>query len=78
MLTVSARNIPTAYVLSYRVKLSVDYQGRELLAPLEHAATREYSFDETALLAMEREREALQQALAADLVTLVMHRLAAL
>ncbi len=33
VLTVSARNIPTAYLLSYRVEVSVDYQGRELLAP---------------------------------------------
>ncbi len=40
--------------------------------------TREYSFDERALLAKERERELLQQALADDLVALVMRRLAAL
>ena len=79
VLTVSAtRNIPTAYLLSYRVRVSVDYQGRELLAPELHTVTREYSFDERALLAKQREREVLQQALADDLVALIMRRLAAL
>ena len=79
VLTVSAtRNIPTAFMLSYRVQVSVDYQGRELLAPEQHTVTREYSFDERALLAKQREREVLQQALADDLVALIMRRLATL
>ena len=79
VLTVSAtRNIPTAFLLSYHVRFSVDYQGRELLAPELHTVTREYSFDERALLAKEREREVLQQALADDLVELIMRRLATL
>jgi LPS-assembly lipoprotein len=79
VLTVSAtRNIPTAFLLSYRVRVSVDYQGHELLAPELHTATREYSFDERALLAKQREREVLQQALADDLVALIMRRLATL
>ena len=78
VLTVSRFNIPTAYVLSYRVEVSVDFQGRELLAPEVHTVTREYSFDERALLAKERERDVLRQALADDLVALVMRRLAAL
>jgi LPS-assembly lipoprotein len=78
VMTVSARNIPTAYLLSYRVEVSVNYQGRELLAPEAHTVTREYSFDERALLAKERERETLQRALAEDLVALLMRRLAAL
>lgn len=78
VLTVSARNTPTAFVVSYTVKVAVEYQGRELLAPEAHTLTREYSFDETDLLAKNRERDTLRQALAEDLVTLVMHRLAAL
>ena len=78
VLTVSARNIPTAYLLNYRVQVSVDYQGRELLAPEVHTVTREYSFDERALLAKQRERDTLQRALADELVALVMRRLAAL
>jgi len=75
VLTVSAHNIPTAFELSYRVRVSVDYQGRELMAPEEHVVTREYSFDERALLAKARERDTLRQALADDLVALIMRRL---
>jgi LPS-assembly lipoprotein len=79
VLTVSAtRNIPTAFRLNYRVRVSVDYQGRELLVPELYTVAREYSFDERALLAKQREREVLQQALADDLAALVMRRLAAL
>jgi LPS-assembly lipoprotein len=75
VLTVSAHNIPTAFELSYHVRLSVEYQGHELMPPEEHVVTREYSFDERALLAKERERDTLRQALADDLVALVLRRL---
>lgn len=78
VLTVSARNIPTAFLLTYKVQFAVEYQGREVLPPESHTVTREYSFDETAVLAKEREREVLQQALADDLAALVMRRLATL
>jgi LPS-assembly lipoprotein len=78
ILTVSARNTPTAFALSYRVKVAVEYQGRELLPAEEHTLTREYSFDETELLAKQRESDILRQALADDLAALVMRRLAAL
>jgi LPS-assembly lipoprotein len=78
VITVSARNTPTAYLLDYRVKVSVQYQGRELLPAEEHTLSREYSFDETELLAKQRESDVLKQALADDLAALVMRRLAAL
>jgi LPS-assembly lipoprotein len=78
VLTVSARNTPTAFLLTYTIKVSVDYQGKELLPPEQHTLTREYSFDESELLAKQRESDYLRQALAVDLAALVMHRLAAL
>ena len=78
VLTVSARNIPSAFELSYRVRVAVESQGRELMAPEEHTLTREYSFDERTLLAKEREREVLLQALADELVALLMRRFASL
>ena len=78
VLTVSASNIPTAFELSYRVRVAVESQGRELMAPEEHTLTREYSFDERTLLAKEREREVLLQALADDLAALLMRRFASL
>jgi LPS-assembly lipoprotein len=78
VLTVSAQNVQTAYQLNYTVKIAVSAGGRELITPEEHAVSREYSFSETALLAKEREKEALSAALANDLVTIVMRRLASL
>ena len=78
VLSVSARNVPTAYELSYRVQLSVESGGRELMAPEEHVLTREYSFDERSLLAKSRERQALYQALAEDLAALYLRRFATL
>ncbi len=78
VLTVSARNTPTAYELTYTVRVSVSANGAELMAPETHSVLREYSFDESALLAKDRERDALSAALADELVTQVMRRLASL
>jgi LPS-assembly lipoprotein len=78
VLSVSARNIPTEYELTYKVKFSVTNGEKTLIDNEEIAATRDLSFDETQLLAKEREQEILREALARDLVALVMRRLAAL
>ena len=78
VLSVSARNIPTEYELTYKVKFSVTSAGKSLIEHEEISATRDFSFDETQLLAKEREQEILREALARDLVALVMRRLAAL
>jgi LPS-assembly lipoprotein len=78
ILSVSARNIPTEYELTYQVQFSVTSNGKTLIDREEISATRDISFDETQLLAKEREQEILSEALARDLVALVMRRLAAL
>jgi LPS-assembly lipoprotein len=78
ILSVSARNIPTEYELTYRVTFSVLAEGKTLIDKEEISATRDISFDEALLLAKEREQEILRAALARDLVGLVMRRLAAL
>lgn len=78
VLSVSARNIPTEYELTYRVRFSVESGGRTLIDDEEISATRDLSFDESQLLAKEREQEILREALARDLVALVMRRLASL
>lgn len=78
ILSVSARNIPTEYELTYRVKFSVMTDGKTVIDHEEISATRDISFDEAQLLAKEREQEILRAALARDLVALVMRRIAAL
>jgi LPS-assembly lipoprotein len=78
ILSVSARNIPTEYELTYSVKFSVASGGKTLIDDETVSATRDVSFDEAQLLAKEREQEILREALARDLVALVMRRLAAL
>jgi LPS-assembly lipoprotein len=78
ILSVSARNIPTEYELTYKVEFSVTSGGKPLIDHEEISATRDISFDEAQLLAKEREQEILREALARDLVALVMRRLAAL
>jgi LPS-assembly lipoprotein len=78
VLSVSARNIPTEYELTYKVEFTVTADGKPLIEHEEISATRDLSFDETQLLAKEREQEILREALARDLVALVMRRLAAL
>jgi LPS-assembly lipoprotein len=78
ILSVSARNIPTEYELTYKVEFSVTSADKVLIDHEEISATRDISFDESQLLAKEREQEILREALARDLVALVMRRLAAL
>ena len=78
ILSVSARNIPTEYELTYKVRFSVTSGDQTLIDKEEISATRDISFDEAQLLAKEREQEILSEALGRDLVALVMRRLAAL
>jgi LPS-assembly lipoprotein len=78
VLTVSARNIATDYELTYEVEVSVRGAGRELMAPQELTLSRVYSFDEAKLLAKDREKALLRDALARDMAGVVLRRLSAL
>ncbi len=78
VLTVSARNIPTDYELTYEADVSVRAAGRELMASERLSLSRVYSFDERRLLAKDRERDILVQALAQDMASMTLRRLAAL
>jgi LPS-assembly lipoprotein len=78
VLSVSARNTPEEYQVYYTVQYSVEGGGRELIAPDTIAMTRDYSYDETAVLAKQREQAVLREALARDLAGMVVRRLAAL
>jgi len=78
VLTVSKRNIATDYELTYEVEVSVRGAGRELMAPETLTLSRVYSFDEKQLLAKDREKAVLLDALAREMAGVVLRRLSAL
>lgn len=78
VLTVSARNTPEEYEVFYAVEYSVSSSAGELIEPQRLELTRDYSYDETAVLAKQREQAVLREALARDLAALVLRRLSTL
>jgi LPS-assembly lipoprotein len=78
VLAVSARNTPEEYQVFYMVEYSVSDQNEQLIEPTRVEFTREYSYDETAVLAKQKEQAVLREALARDLAGLVVRRLSAL
>lgn len=78
VLSVSARNTPEEYEVFYTVEYSVASGGTELIPPQRLEVTRDYSYDTTAVLAKQREQAVLREALAQDLASLVLRRLASL
>ncbi len=78
VLSVSGRNLPREYELTHRVRFTIR-RGAELVVEDEEIrAVRDVTFDETQLLAREREQEVLREALARDLAALMLRRLTAL
>jgi LPS-assembly lipoprotein len=71
-------NVPTEYELRYKIRFSVTIKGREVISPEDYELVRDYAYSETAQLAKARENAILSQALAHDLVSVVMRRLASL
>jgi LPS-assembly lipoprotein len=78
VLSVSKLNRPREYEVTYTVRFAVESGGKTLLPEQEVSLTRDYSFDESELLAKEHEEALLRAALAHDLVGIVMRRLASL
>ena len=77
-LSVSARNIPTEYELTYTVTFAVQGPDRELLPAQTINLSKDFSFDENQLLAKEHESDILRRQMARDLVTIAMRRLTSL
>ena len=80
--SISARNLPREYELTYRVRYSYRLDSRaqgktdpEILDE-ELSLSREFSFDERVALAKQREREQLRTTLANELAGMVLQRLA--
>jgi len=78
VLSVDARNIPTDFELTYEVEVEVRAGTQELMAAEPFTLSRIYSFDERKLLAKEREKDILREALARDMASVVSRRLSAL
>jgi LPS-assembly lipoprotein len=77
-LSVSARNIPTEYELTYTVTFAVRDADKQLLAPQTIAVSKDFSFVEQELLAKEHEADILRGQMARDLATIAMRRLTSL
>jgi LPS-assembly lipoprotein len=77
-LSVTAHNIPTEYEITYTVTFTVRGSDKELLAPQTISLSKDFSFEEPALLAKEHEADILRQQMARDLVAIAMRRLTSL
>lgn len=78
VLSVTAQNTPAEYEVYYTVEYSVMADGAELLPPQSLTLTREYTYDETQVLAKQHEERIIRESLARDLAGLVVRRLAVL
>ena len=78
VLSISAGNLPTEYEVFYTLRYRVRLEGRELLAPQVLKLSKEYSFNETAVLEKDHEQQLIRRALAQELAAIVLRRLAAL
>jgi LPS-assembly lipoprotein len=75
VLSVSTRNTPQEYELFYSVDYTIDRGGKEVVPLQRHELTRSFTFDQSRLLAKDREEEVLREAMARDLADLVLRRL---
>ena len=75
VLSVSARNIPREYEVYYHVLYNLQSADKTLLESREQVMTRDYTYDVTAVLGKAREEELLREAIAVDLVRVVLIQL---
>ena len=66
VLSVSGRNTPREFEVYYAVEFTIDRAGKEVLASQRLELTRYFSFDESLLLAKDREEASLREAMARD------------
>jgi LPS-assembly lipoprotein len=78
LLSVTADNKPGEYEVFYAAEFSVTSGASELLSRKQVRLTREFGYDENAVLAKEHEEQSLRVALAEEIADLIMRRLAAL
>jgi LPS-assembly lipoprotein len=78
VLSVSARNTPQEFEVFYNVEFTIDRGGRQVVELQRLELVRNLSFDESQLLAKDREEAILRDAMARDLAMLVVRRLESL
>lgn len=78
LLSVTADNKPGEYEVYYAAEFSVTNGAAELISRKQVKLTRNYGYDESAVLAKEHEEASLRDALAGDIADLILRRLAAL
>ena len=78
VLSVSARNVPTEYEVFYSIEYSVA-SGETTMQPRQFITmTRDYTYDSTLVLGKAEEEQLLREAIAADLVRVVLKQLGSL
>ena len=75
VLSVSARNTPQEYEIYYAVDYSIERVGSVVLPVQRIELTRNFTFDESLVLAKDREEQILRDAMARDLAGQVLRRL---
>lgn len=78
VLSVSGRNVVREYEVFYRVFYSIQTKDKLIKSPQEEILTRDYTYDETLVLGKEREENLLREAIADDLVRIILMKLASL
>ena len=78
VLSVSARNVPTEYEVFYTVEYALDAADRRLIDVQSLTVTRNYTYDSTLVLGKAKEGQLLREALADDLVRIVLKQIASL
>ena len=78
VLSVSARNTPQEYEIYYNVEYTVERGGQQLIERQPLELIRNLSFDQSQVLAKDREEAILRDAMARDLAMLVVRRLESL
>ena len=75
VLSVSARNVPTEFEVYYTVGYGLSAGNRQLLAMRTQTLTRDHTWDETLVLGKEKEEQLLREAIADDLVRVIVIQL---
>ena len=75
VLSVSARNVPTEYEVYYTIEYGIVSGDSILIEVQDLTLTRDYTYDATLVLGKTREEEQLREAIARDLVRIVLKQI---